>query len=276
MMGDWISQRSLDPRWKSRSVTGREILVRPTGYGDVDPIFIAAGDFNGDGNVDVVTLDSGGDISIFLGNGDGTFGFPTSFPGGQGAGSLVVGAFNHDGKLDLALNNGNILFGDGDGTFGSPVPLYPAGGSMAAADLNSDGNLDLVLTTSTGIEVVLGQGDGTFDQPENYPIGVGGEIVITDFNLDGKLDIAVGGSGATVLLGNGDGTFQMPAVYFFASSQTPSGYFVAYDVNGDGYPDVVTGFSAGLFNRPPGAEAWVSPASMYFGIQGRVRGFRKT
>jgi hypothetical protein len=240
----------------------------PYGYGNVNPVFIATGDFNGDGNVDVVTLDSPGSIglSIFLGNGDGTFGFPSNYD--VYAASLVVGDFNHDGKLDLALNNGSIMFGNGDGTFGNPVSSFPPGASIAAADLNGDGNLDLVLTTSTGIEVMLGQGNGTFNQPENYPIGVSGEIAITDFNLDGKLDIAVGGVGATVLLGNGDGTFQMPAVYFFASSQSSSSSFVAYDVNGDGYPDVVTGSSAVLFNRPPAAEAWVSPGAVYFGIQG--------
>jgi len=242
-------------------------------YGTTTPSFVAVGDFLGNGNIDVVTADTSGDtVSLFPGNGDGTFGFATSSPAGNSvAGSLAVGDFNGDGKLDLALANGNILLGNGNGTFGAPVFAYPPGGSIQTADFNHDGILDLALTTSTGVEVMLGNGNGTFGSPIDISLGFApSAITVSDFNLDAKLDIAVGTGTANlsdilILLGNGDGTFQLAPGYFLADTYVKGDNLAAVDVNGDGYPDIVTGSESLLLNRPGVAVASVLPKALNFG-----------
>lgn len=109
-------------------------------------------DFNADGKLDLVTTVNSltGAISVFLGNGDGTFQSGVTYiTGGQFDNDLVAGDFNADGELDLALNtnqNGfTLLFGAGDGTFPTGV-AYSVGSAflpLAAGDFNGDGTLDL-------------------------------------------------------------------------------------------------------------------------------------
>ncbi len=222
------------------------------------PMGIAIADFNGDGHPDIAVaihgpeINSQGQVAILIGHGDGTFAAPVLYSLDHNAVRLVAADLNGDGKLDLAVALQHfsspkkglaLLLGNGDGTF--QAATTSASGDMndvAAADLNGDGKLDLLLVPLYGneIEVLLGNGDGTFAPAVNYPAKTGTNTVVPiDLNGDGKLDLLVGGGQVTTLFGNGDGTFGAPVLYAIGGSFAVPGFF-----NGDDAPDVVSaGFS---------------------------------
>lgn len=220
-----------------------------------DPTSIVTADFNRDGNLDLITTNfASSDISVLLGNGDGTF-KPAV---GHFIGSmtyttniLATADFNGDGNPDLAIvNNGaiGISLGNGDGTFQSQV-MYGAGeSSVAVADINHDGKLDLV-ATGTGVEVLLGNGDGTFQPPITSPAGNGVLATLADFNGDGLLDVVTvtfypyPSRPIAVQFGNSDGTFQAP-VYYNSGYEPISA--TAADFNGDEAPDLAIGSLSGI------------------------------
>jgi hypothetical protein len=221
----------------------------------ITPAAVAVGDFDGDGKLDLAVANVGQEytpttVSILLGNGDGTFQPPSNYPVQVGAISIAVGDFNRDGKLDLAVANGNypsssisILLGNGDGTFRAAVNYEIVGAPyvVVVGDFNRDGKPDLAVGTGLDANVVimLGKGDGSFQPAVNYPVNVEAiSMAVGDLNNDGKPDlVVVGGPVAmVVLLGNGDGTFQ-PEVQLPVSPLNPV-FVAARDFNHDGNLDL--------------------------------------
>ena len=205
--------------------------------------WVAVGDFNGDGNADFVVANSG--ISVFLGNGNGTFQAPVNSASGASPVALATADFNEDGLLDVAAVYATgevaILLGNGDGTFQAPLNFAAGSGpsGVAVADFNGDGAADLAVANASGVSVLLGNGDGTFQAPANYAAGSGPAAVAAgDFIGNGQADLAVVNAvegTVSILLGNGDGTFQ-PAVNY-AVGANPQSVAVG-DFNGDGAPDL--------------------------------------
>jgi len=221
---------------------------------------VAVGDFNGDGIPDLAAANGGSaNVSVLLGNGDGTFQAATNYGTGNGPQSVVVGDFNGDGILDLAVaneisNTVTVLLGKGDGTF-QPGTNFAVGGSplsLAVGDFNGDGNLDLAMISrlcgdNGCVWILLGDGTGRFRFGSEFYAGTSvNSLAVGDFNGDGKPDLAVtngdcnrpGDSGeniVTVLLGNGAGGFTL--AWVSPALEGPVSVAVG-DFNGDGKPDL--------------------------------------
>jgi hypothetical protein len=234
-------------------------------------IYVAVGDFNGDGKADLVVANTNGSVSVLIGNGDGTFQTPVDYAAGPDASVVVVGDFNGDGKADLAVSHGSgnnisVLLGNGDGTFQGAVS-YLAGNApygIVVADVNGDGTPDLITAnqSDSNVSVLLGNGNGTFKPPVNYPTGTFAYFVTTgDFNGDGNPDLATGnGESVSILLGNGDGTFRAPTTY-----PAIGGPFVAVaDFNGDGKADLILPVSNGSIVVLPGNGDGSFQAGTYY------------
>jgi hypothetical protein len=236
----------------------------PTGIG---PHSLACGDFNGDGKLDLAIANEGGGLSgitILLGNGDGTFTAGASFSTGASPRSLVIGDFNQDGKLDLAVSNlaGNtgstlsIFLGNGDGTFAPEPPIGAPDSTfafpLATGDFNADGKLDVAVANegSNSVSILLGNGDGTFAAQSAQPT-TGTEpiwIAPADLTTNAKLDLAIANQNSdsvTLLSGNADGTF-VSAPSLSLPDQIPHAFITAADVNGDGRPDLIVANSSTL------------------------------
>ena len=215
--------------WECCSITATEPssrwLVTPwvSGFGATS---VAVADLNGDGKLDLIVAgdcSGGGCVGVLLGNGDGTFQaeLSSNYSGGLSALSVAVADVNGDGKPDVVVanqcgtdtctsSNVGVLLGNGDGTF--QAATSPDSGGLfadwiAIADVNRDGKPDVIVANSStsstddlgNVGVLLGNGNGTFQNAVAYPSGAYGaaSVAVADVNGDGLLDLVVANCSST-------------------------------------------------------------------------------
>jgi len=228
-----------------------------------EPNDIAIADFNGDGNPDVAIPNHGvKSVAVLLGNGKGQFSFapgaPFAVESRPHPHGIAVADFNGDKKPDIAVDSWGenkvlVLFGKGDGTIQSPGVKFDVGRMpyhrLRTADLNADGNADIVTSNFEGasISVLSGDGHGNFTRNDfptpPSPFG----IAIADLNGDGHLDIATyhysgqgtdpSKNGVSVLISDGKGNYLIAKGSPFSTGHYPAAIDLG-DLNADGIADV--------------------------------------
>src|SRR5258706_493931 len=258
----------------------------------------AAGDFNKDGKLDVASVNiSANTVSVFLGNGNGTFGAPLTAATGAYPVHVAVADFDLDGKMDVVVADENcatppcgmgsisVLRGNGDGTFRAKHDFQSnlSTGFVAVANFDRDGAPDVVAVNSEVFDTYgtvgyfRNMGAGTFATPVEYTTGQASTaVVVGDFNNDGKLDMAVlnsEGSNLTLEFGNNDGTFGNNGITYsnFNFFGGPTGLAVG-DFNNDGQLDFVSSDNIDneldiLTQQPAPAGVTLTATSLNFGVQ---------
>jgi hypothetical protein len=226
-----------------------------------NPMGVEVADLNGDQLLDVVVVSEGsqanGGITVLHGNGNCMFSAPlppadSQVMAGLASSAAVIGDFNKDGRLDVAVANAEsndvtILRRDAVGRYNAMQTLAVGDEPVAieTADLNNDTRLDLLVTNrnSDSISVLLGQNDGSFGPSTAFPSGGAGSspggLAIGDLNLDGSPDAVVANnrsSDASVLLGDGLGGLLTPRVFVADEEALSTGVGI---FNADAAPDVV-------------------------------------
>jgi hypothetical protein len=220
---------------------------------------VLAIDLNGDNKVDLACANyDANTMSVLMGNGDGSFQPKVDYTTGDMPRVLTSGDFDKDGKVDLITINNmshdfSLFKGNGDGTFQDKVDtlmyIGEAPRSIASADFDKDGNLDVVTANVWGdnITILMGNGDGSFQPAIDYTVSLPNCINIGDFNGDNLDDIIVTGTDYDdtskllifFFMNNGDGTFTRGNDIDFSDLDRPF-WMVAEDLNNDGYLDLAT------------------------------------
>lgn len=197
----------------------------------------------------LISSDSGSDAPHFR---------KVSIPVGSGPRWVSVADLNHDGNPDIIVANADagtviVLLGDGEGNFhighGSPLSAGHLPNDIAIADMNGDGNPDIVIANhqSPYLTVLLGDGTGRFSPAPGSPFDVHSNphphgVVAADFDGDGKTDVVTDSWASNqieLLLGDGRGALGLPGTYF-PTGHRPYERLRSADFNHDGHADIVT------------------------------------
>jgi uncharacterized protein (TIGR03437 family) len=223
------------------------------------PATIVADDFNGDGKVDLVALDSsteaGNKVWFLPGNGDGTFGLAVATASSTGTGYLAYTDLNHDGKLDLVIADqfasaAAVMLGNGDGSFQPSNEYVVSAQPVSIAAIPMDDGNTLILTGDSADGNLISNfvaSNGTAAMPVLQTLGMGPAAIATgDLNGDHQPDLVItdpATGGIYVELATGKGQFGSPVTY---SLGTQPGAVAIADVNGDGKPDVIAADATGI------------------------------
>ena len=263
--------------------TGKNLTSEKQGTGTFAPAYavpdsnssfvIRTADFNGDGHLDFANVltnsgltDDGGMVNVQMGNGDGTFAAPTSYPAGHFPTDMTATDVDGDGDIDLAITNfdffealtGNfppedgvhILLNRGDGSFqqGEIVSAGLGPNSISSADFNQDGNMDLVTANSFDgdLSLLLSNGDGTFRERVLETDGLTPwSVVAVDFDKNGNVDLVstdVDALTVSLFWNAGGADFDQPIAVPVEDAPV---HGTATDLNGDGREDLIyTSFSS--------------------------------
>ncbi len=274
---------------------GLTLIGEPIAVGQ-GPSAVAAGDLNGDGNVDLVVANAlSHDLTVLVGDGRGNFTSHGTFPAGENPDDVALGDFDLDGDLDAAIANHEtqhltLLLNDGASRFqpapASPLPIAarPHPHAVRAFDVDHDGLLDLLVDdrAGRGVEILRGLGDAMFAAPGTR-IDMGGDpyrgMAIGDVNGDGQVDLVTPNpSAVAIALGESGLAFRSPTSI---PSDRPFAVGVG-DLTGDGRLDVVVATEPGMVSvlvglgdgrvAPDAALAWRMPAGAKGVAVGDVNG----
>jgi hypothetical protein len=276
------------------STTGTALTPIAAGTVPCTANSILLADLNKDSKLDAVVTCNEGTVAVLAGNGDGTFAAATTYPVASSA-KAITADLNADGYPDLAVamnthnttSNFAVLVNTGKAgplAFATPQIYGGSYGSrqILAGDLNNDGKLDIVAGGDpdqvTGFVPVVfaGNGDGTFKSTTNpYNLVMGPNVVLADFDGDGKIDLATPRSNGTTVVSNVFLSFPNTSKDFTAIPIAPGITRIqAVDLNNDGHPDIVLSGSTTtlILNDGTGklsvGRSYATPGSFYIARKG--------
>ncbi|CAF3884838.1 unnamed protein product [Rotaria sp. Silwood1] len=221
------------------------------------PRFVVVKDIDNDSHLDIISANRGSSIGVFFGYGNGSFASVMTYSTGMGSfpASVAVGDVNNDNQLDIVVSiinpDGIVVFQAHNKTTFSMIMFYSTGYdsapvSIALADFDNDNQLDIVVANSraNNVCILFGLRNGTFGRQRTYETGSESLpyfVVVTDFNHDNQLDIAITylrNDKVVIFSGHGNGDFELVRTYSVGTGSHPYGLAVA-DFNNDKKLEIV-------------------------------------